>query len=47
MTEADWQVVTSLVPGRSYQQCYKRWLFIQQKGGKKLAWTREETEILR
>ena len=37
-TIEDWQNVANLVPGRSVQQCQKRWLFIQQIEGKKSSW---------
>ena len=46
-TIEDWQNVANLVPGRSVQQCQKRWLFIQQIEGKKSSWTAHETEILK
>ena len=46
-SDADWQTVANLVPGRASSQCQKRWLFIQNIEGKKSAWTARETEILR
>ena len=46
-SDSDWLAVGNLVPGRSSLQCQKRWLFIQNIEGKKLAWTAGETELLK
>lgn len=47
LTREDWKRLAVLVPGRTEQQCKKRWLFIQQKSGNKSGWTAQETELLK
>lgn len=43
----NWQQVASLVPGRTYQQCYQRYLNYLKPGLKKDEWSQDEINIIK